>query len=179
MTYTHLQLSVYAWFALVGAAAVLGLTACGGVPKPVRVGVEHLGDGINVADEAVAAEIARRGPEVHAQLRREVAEGAITDVEQGLARFEELMAPTTAARTALRAARAAAFTLERALDAWDAGSGPEATFLGAAACAVSALTRLGAVLEAAGVELPAELTDALAFLAGLAASACPAPAESE
>lgn len=175
MTYTQLQVGVYSWFALLAAVALLGLTACGGVPRPVRDGVEQLGLGLNVADEAVAAEVARRGPEAHEQLRREVASGAISDVEQGLARFEELMTPTTDARAALRATRSAAFAAERALDAWDAGSGDEASFLGAAACVVSALTHLANMLEAAGLSLPDALTQAFAFLAGLATSACPEP----
>jgi len=173
VTYDHLRYGLYGWFALVAAVALLGATACGGPPRSTRVAVAQLGEGLNVADEAVAAEVTTRGEASRAQVREEVAAGMIADVEAGLARFEELMTPTTEARTALRVARESLFALEGALDAWAAGSAPEANFLAVAACAVAALTRLGAILEALEVELPAALVSGLQTIGALATSACP------
>jgi len=175
MTYDQLRYGIYGWLALVAAVAALGLSACGGPPRETRLAVQAIGEGLNVADQAVTDEVTRRGEESRAQVRREVAEGAIADIEAGLARYLELLLPTTEARTALRVARESAEALEAALDAWAEGSSPETNFLSVAACAVSALTRLGPILEALGVELPEELARGLDTINALALSACPEP----
>lgn len=177
MTYeNYTRAAVLSWFAIIGSVALLGLTACGGGPPRVtRVAVEQLGEGLNVADEAVAEEIARRGPETREQIRQEAAEGMIADVAAGLERFEELMEPTTEARTVLRVARASLVAVEGALDAWTEGSSPEANFLTIVACAVSPLTAVVPILEALDVEAPEAFTQGLRVVAALATGVCPQP----
>jgi hypothetical protein len=153
-------------------------TGCGGPPREVRVGLEQTAVGLDLADQRLAERIARRGAEARAQIRLEVAGGTIrgetpeATVDLGLARFEELLDPETLARAALRTAGLGALSVERVIDAWAAGARTQADFLGAAACAMASLLAVGDALTAAGVELPNELTDAVAFLAPLARGAC-------
>lgn len=175
MTYDHLRVSVYAWLTIVAAVALLGLSACGGPPRATRVAVAQLGDGLNVADESLTAEVARRGEASREQVRREAAEGVIADVAAGLARFEELMMPTTDARNALRGTSETLRAVERAFDAWAAGTGDEADFLEAVGCVVAALTHLAGLLAAAGVDMPEELAGPMSLLESLAGSICPEP----
>lgn len=159
--------------------AAIMANGCGGPPREVRVALEQAAVGLDLADEHLTARIVAAGEEARAQVRDEVRSGAIAGetpeatIAAGLARFEELMAPTTLARTVLRTARSSTLSVERVVDAWAAGSGDEASFIAAAACAAAALVDAANAVTAAGVEVPSELTSAIAFLAPLARGVCP------
>lgn len=161
--------------ALVISATAATTSACGGPPHAAYVGVEQAAEGLDQADIVLASEVQERGPEARAQVLREVAAGAIESIDAGLDRFEELLAPTTIARTVVRTARRAVRATEAALDAWAAGADEGQGFFASAACGVAALLEVAEAFDAAGVELPDELTGALAMIAGFAQGACPAP----
>lgn len=161
-------------FAATAASVAFGVSGCGGVPHEVRVGVEQLAVGVDRADVLLEARIETRGEEARRQVLAEQLEGMIETVEEGMARFDELLASEAAAVAVLETVRRKLLALEAALDAWDAGS-DEAGFLAALACALVALVELAAGLEAAGVDLPDELEQGLAFVRGLAAGTCPEP----
>lgn len=129
----------------------------------------RLGEGVVVADNALALEVARRGPEARAQVRQEYAAGTLDSVEAALTRFEELMTPTTAAREALRVVAASLRAAESALDLWADGG---ADFLRRAACLLGDLLALMRTLTDVGIEAPAELSDAVSMLGALATSVC-------
>lgn len=164
---------------MVVAIALLGLTACGGPPRAARVALEETAGGLDVADERLADAVERNGEESRAQVRREARAGELggetraETIDAGLERFEELMAPTTAARAALRASRVVLEAIQAGLDAWEAGADEGLSFFAAAACAVVPLAEVAAALEAAEVEVPDAIVSGVQAIAGFAASACP------
>lgn len=162
-----------ALLALVIGASTL-TTACGGAPREARIALEQLARGTDVADVAVAEYVRTDGERARAQVRREIAEGAIADLVAAMARFEELIAGSTLARDAVRGVRQALLTAEAALDAWDAGASG-AGFFASAACILGSVAHLAEVLDTAGVPLPAEMLSAVQLLGGVARGACPDP----
>ncbi len=164
---------------LVLSAATQG---CSGPPREVRLIPQEVAGALDFADELLANRIAAMGPEVRAQVRAEVAAGDIVGVDdedtvaRGLARFEELMAGPTLARTALRVARRGTLSLERVIAAWGASVATEGAFIASAACVGAALAEAAAALQAADMELPTLFLDVVAFVAPFASGACPGPA---
>lgn len=173
------------------AFLTLGIVGCGGPPREARLALEHTAGGLVTADELLADAIERRGEEVRLQVRREVREGRFNEgcestndntgettvsrecvIEAGLARFEELMEPTSTARTVLRTTRDVLEAFELSMDAWEAGTGDEASFFGAAACGLAALVEVGRALIAAGIDVPDELAQGIGVLSGFASGAC-------
>lgn len=164
-----------ALLALVIAAGAVPLTACGGPPREAREATEALADAVDRADVLVAARLERRGAEVRADMLSEVARGAITSVEQGLAYLDEHLAPERAAVQALRVAKAALLTAEGALDAWDSSAAGDGLLV-PAACVVAALDDVADALDALGVEVPDAITSGATTIARFAGPLCPAPA---
>jgi hypothetical protein len=177
--------------AIVAAFFVLGLVGCGGPPREARVAVEQTAGGLNLADELVAEAVESRGEEKRAQVRAEVRAGRFDEqcalhedgsdayrtclIEAGLDRFEELMEPTTTARTVLRTAGEALEAVELGLDAWAAGTDEGGSFIEAIACSIGSVAAVGRALEAADLEIPEALATGLQAIAGFASGACPEP----
>ena len=95
-------------------SVVLLAVACVGCDRPprgVRVALEQTAGGLVVADQLLSEAVAARGVDVRAQIRDEVRTGVVSGesedeiMEAALERFEELMTPTSDARSALRSAR--------------------------------------------------------------------------
>lgn len=162
-------------------SVVLLAVACVGCDRPpreVRVALEQTAGGLVVADQLLSEAVAARGVEVRAQIRDEVRTGVVSGesedeiMDAALERFEELMTPTSDARSALRSARSALLSLEAAVDAWSAGSAPGSRFAQVAACAGVALAEMVRAVSAAGVELPPILETGVNALSGFAGAAC-------
>ncbi len=161
--------------ALVIAAGAAPLTACGGPPREAREAAEGIALAVDRADVLVAARLERRGAEARASMLEQVARGAITSVEEGLAYLDEQLAPERTAVRVLRVARAALLTAEDALDAWDSSAAGDGLLV-PAACVVAALEDVAEALDALGVEVPEAITSGAVTIARFAGPLCPAPA---
>jgi hypothetical protein len=161
-------------FALGFAVAASSLSACGGVPRPLRLGVEQLAVGIDRADEITADYVRNRGEESRREVLERVVAGAVASIDAGMALFDDLMRPALDAVSVLVTARRALEGVEHGLDAWDAGAG-ESDFLAAAACGVVALADVVGAFESAGLELPDEIAEGVTLLSTYATLACPPP----
>ena len=130
---------------------------CGGPPRAARVAVLLAAESVAAVDAATATSYT------------EAAARAL-DASTTLAEYRATLAPWDGLVQALRVAQSAVRALDASLDAWDAG-GAE-SWIRLAGCAASALAAVARAIEAAGLEIPPDLAQALAMLAGLGAAAC-------
>lgn len=161
----HTQRSAVAGAVAIMAMAAMATIASTGCAKrdaqrAVQVSLTGLAHGVNAADELVASAWPEAAQRARAQVVEEREASPGMTVDQGMARYDELLAKWTLALQAMRTVRQVLYTGQTAVDAWiSSGRLPEqwiAFCAGVGATVANVIALLGEI----NVEVPVELQGA-------------------